>query len=176
MRELFLIVRDILRFKRGPQDLPYAPNLVAIVVIVASALGVLEGQVPRKAEVSVYAIVFGDLYWLLVTYLLLQVRQVPERFVQTTLAFFITDALFVLARIPADLILAGVAPNATELAPGQAWAALLMLGLVIWQLCVKAHVFRHALNIPLAGGFLVALSCVAAQIILITALFANPKV
>lgn len=175
MRELLLILRDILSFKRGPQDLPYAPNLTIVVVVAVVLVQIgINAFGDRPLMEIVPPIVVLNLFSIGVLYLLLHARQHNTRFMQTLLAQALTGVLFLIAMLPLFGLLGDVSPQTATtmtLRPGQALAVLLLLAAAIWKLCVEAHILRHALDVPFFAGILVTLLIGIANVIVLTALF-----
>ncbi len=173
MRELLLILRDILTFKRGPQDLPYAPNLtIAVVIAVVIIQTGINALGERPLTEIVPPIVVLNLFSIGVLYLLLHARQLNGRFAQTLLSQALTGLVFLLLMLPLLSLLGDVTPEAAmTLRPGQAFAMLLLLVAAIWKLCVEAHILRHALDVPFFAGVVITILIGLANVIVLTALF-----
>lgn len=173
MRELLLILRDILALKRGPQDLPYAPNLTAVVVAVAVAIQLGINAFSKRSLLEIAPpILVLNLFSIGVLYLLLHARQFNSRFVQTLLAQALTGIVFMLLMAPLVGMFGEITPQAPQtLRPGQALAVLLLLAAVIWKLCVEAHILRHALDVPFFVGVLITILIGVANVIVLGALF-----
>ncbi len=159
MRKLLLIVLDLCRLRRGPQDLPYAPTLLALLVVLGIGLdlgvGALSGEGGMAAG-AVPRVLVGTAFSLLLLYGLLRVRHFHNRFVQTALALLLTGIVFTLVLMPI-LLLSGPPPaSATGMSPLQVLTGWAMLGLVVWKLAVDAHILRHALELPFPAAFLLA--------------------
>ncbi|HJU38827.1 MAG TPA: hypothetical protein VJ724_04590 [Tahibacter sp.] len=173
MRELFLIVRDILTFKRGPQDLPYAPNLtvvaLALVIAVPIVVTLLDdgplGQTLSRLVVS-NGVPIG------LVYLLLHARGFNGRFMQTLLAQTLTSIAFLAVAAPLSWLLGDLtAESARVMRPDQALPALLLLAAAFWKFLVEAHILRHALDIPFFAGVLVTILIGIANFIVMVAIF-----
>lgn len=91
--------------------------------------------------------------------LLLQMRSLAARFNQTFMAVCLTGVILNLAAWPLYAVLAASqAPQALETQPaGGEMLALMFWALFAWSLAVSAHIYRHALNVRFAVGFLLAL-------------------
>lgn len=173
MRELLLILRDIFLFKRGPQDLPHAPNLAAVAVAVAI---VIELVVNTFADKSMTAMLPRVVVWHLVPigllYLLLHARSFNSRFVQTLLAQALTSCVVLALAAPLMFVLGDFNPQSPQvLRPGQALAGLLLLVIAIWKLGVLAHILRQALEVPFFAGVLITILVGVANVIVQAALF-----
>lgn len=173
MRELLLILRDILALKRGPQDLPYAPNLTAVVVVAGI---VFEFVASSFSDKSPSPLLLRIVVWHLVPiglfYLLLHARGFNSRFVQTVLARAMVGLFFLVLATPLVVVLADFNPQTTQLVrPGQMLAGLLFAAMAIWMLCIQAHILRHSLEVPFFVGVLIALLVSVANVIMQMALF-----
>ena len=149
-------IRDICLLRAGPQDLPYAPRLL-VVLLVAGAIVEAAFDLGRGAAVRlVIAANLGTLAALGVLSLLLRWRRKPERFVQTTLALLATSLLFEVAVLPL-LLVVGQPTDPKSVTGTQMIAGLVLFALVVWLAGIGANILRQALEIPLAGGVLVLL-------------------
>lgn len=159
MRDLILTLRDICLLRRGPQDLPYSPQLLVGVCAFSLGVQMAIAYVLGIPGNTFAAGIVGMAFNLGVLYLLLSLRRVGNRFVQTATALLLCALLFSLLTLPAALIVgtAGQPPTAQTLTPLQALLALISLPIVVWKLVVDAHVLRHALNLPFLGGLIVAI-------------------
>ena len=174
MRELLQILRDILTFKRGPQDLPYAPNLtlasVVAVLLIPLAVSVLFGDKPLSQTLP--RLIVTNAVPIGLMYLLLHARGFNSRFMQTLLAQTLTSIVFLALAAPLLWMLGDISPESTRLMrPEQALPGLLFLVAAIWKLCVEAHILRHSLDVPFFAGMLVTILIGIANVIVLAALF-----
>ncbi len=158
---------DICLLRAAPQDVPAAPVLLWLSLGAYLATGLLalapgEGAVRAGSMVAVDA---GTLLVLLAVSL--QLRGHPARFGQAATALLGTGTLFGVLLLPV-LALGGTGETAAGL------TFPLWLGLFLWGLVVTAHILRHALDLPIAGGTLVAVLYFAVSMMLIEALFPRP--
>jgi hypothetical protein len=165
----------ILLFRAGPQDFPHVPQLV--VPLPALAIG---------AYFALYAILLPPAMSLvlalasvgalaLVTNSLLSARRVANRFQQTFHALLATGTVLTLLSIPPMIALA---PALRQIAaspellqqPGAvqapALASLLVNLFNLWNLAVYGHIFRHAADVRLWSGMLIALFVVLSVLLL----------
>jgi hypothetical protein len=114
-------------------------------------------------------LVVSGIYFLAVSYLALYLRRRPARYWQTALALIGTGLIFSLLALPL-LVLVGPVDTANQAPwlPVVGWAVLLLFG---WQLLVAGHIWRHALDVPLPTGVLVALALFVAELLIQRALF-----
>ncbi len=156
MNDLLFIVRDLCQLKRGPQDLPYAPQwllglLIASVMldlVIAMVTGVNDGVFGRS--------LFSTGFALAVLYALLGMRNLPARFVQAAIALISCAMVFSLLLLPLVMASGKLPANPQELSPLQVLLAWLSFAVIVWKFAVDAHILRHALNIPFFAGMLIA--------------------
>jgi len=154
MAELIKLVWDVCCLRRGPQDLPHSPALLALLCVLwlaVQAVGAMLLGLDRDA-------VAGSLLPLVlnlgVLFLLLLVRNVPNRFVQTATALIGCGLLFLLLSVPIALLAGGQPLTPGQMTPLQILLGLVSLPLLIWKLMIDANIFRHSMNVP----FLVAIA------------------
>lgn len=165
-RALFSHFFRICRLQDGPQDLPAAVLLrntallsYLLLSIVTSALNMPLGQALIAAAVDVTLLIT-------LTSFLLSLRGLSARITQTLTALAGTSVILSLFSIPM-LIWLHMARS------GQGDAAipsLIMLALVIWNLLIIAHIFKHALSTLFAAGLLLAVGYFWLQLVILNAL------
>lgn len=141
---------DVALLRGGPQDIPYSPALLVVCAMVAAAV-----SYPAIADFSPGGRPGPQILLLLgfnaaFVYAALSLRGLAARFVQTATALFGTDALITAVALPV-FRLSGAPESQTPA------AVLAFIGLLLWNLAVVAHIFRHALSIATGAGVLVAL-------------------
>ncbi|WP_290651043.1 hypothetical protein [Aquisalimonas sp.] len=147
MMQLVHTLIRICLFQEGPQALPAAAGLLAALVALGwTASVLLLDQLVPEGMVAV-EVTLATGFALLFTWLALSLRGGTARFVQTASALFGTDLVVLLPAAPLLLATADGDSPALQLA---------LLILWLWSIAIKGHIFRHALNLPLAGGVLVA--------------------
>ena len=166
---------DLCRFRRGPQDLPYSVALARALVLADAGAGLLYLRVVGAGEGGVARLAVSLLIALLLPWVLLRSRGLGDRYVQTLSALVGTGVLFTLAYLPVAALAAdlpvpklGETPTREQLA-----VAWLTLALVAWKLTINGHVWRHALNWPLAAGVALAVGAFMLEIGLLRLLFAG---
>jgi hypothetical protein len=168
MASVILIVRDILLLRRGPQDLPHSTQVLTSVAALCVIVQISIALFVR--DVSLGAVLGGALLWLAFTLLtlnlLLALRGLRSRFVQSATALLSCTLVFTVLSTPIAL-LAGTPPPTPEQMTGvQMLLGAISLPLLVWKIVVDAHVFRHSLNLPFAGGLLIALLWIVAALLL----------
>jgi hypothetical protein len=163
MVEFLQLLRDILWLRRGPENMPYSPALLAGVCVADIALqwslvqflAIEDGSLPLSLIEIVIMLGF--------VYLILMTRGLQNRFVQAATALQCCSIVFTLLVVPALFVLSGNPKLATPLTPMQSLFALATLPVAIWKFVVDAHIFRHALSVTFARGLGVAAAWLALQ-------------
>lgn len=170
MRELFPIVRDLCLLRRGPQDLPYAPRLPLWLGLALVALQMLASGLHGGAGAGLAGGIASVLFLLGAVYLLLALRGQRARYVQTASALLGVLLAFSLLALPLAL---AMGPRLDMMHPTALQLVLVwpLLGIAVWQLCAIAHVLRHALEVPFAGGLLLALLLGIGNFVLVQSVF-----
>lgn len=163
MPPFFLLIRDICLLRRGPQDVPYSPILL---LAVASACVIVDIAVASARVISLGDALAGTLLGLAFTLgalnLLLTLRGLRHRFVQTATALLACALAFTMLNLPL-LLLAGNGPiTAATATPLQLLLSVVGLPLLVWQVIVEAHVLRHSLNVPMLTGVMIAILWIVA--------------
>ncbi len=173
MTELLLALRDIVWMRRGPQDLPYSPALLVTLVFanlaVQWALAIFSGA----EQVSITQVIVEEAALFSFLYLILMTRGFANRFVQTGTAFQGVTIFFTLLIAPIVIVMSGNPKLAQPLTPLQSLFALLTLPIIVWKFVIDAYIFRNALSVSAARGFLMALVWLAVQFVLNVALNAQ---
>ncbi len=145
-RALAELVGDLLRLRRGPQDVPYSPTLLLLALI---PYALLSSALAAFAMPASRALLYGPTEAALLAalvYASLAVRRRPARFVQTLTALVLVGVVFNALSLPL-----------TALARPENGLGLLILALVAWSFAVSVHILRLALDIPVPGSVLVNL-------------------
>lgn len=157
MHDLIVAWRDLCLLRIGPQDMPFAPPLLGILIVCNVVLAVLLGLVVGAAGTALLASLVSIAVSLGVLYALLSMRHIHARFVQAATAILAAALLFGLLSLPAQILLTPMPTDPTALTQLQLIALLGAAALGVWSLVVAAHIFRHALNWPFVAGLLVTL-------------------
>jgi hypothetical protein len=170
MTELLRALRDIVWMQRGPQDVPYSPAWLAMLLVANLAVQWGLAVFCGVEQISIMQAVVEEIALLAFLYLILMTRGFANRFVQTATAFQGIIIIFTLLLAPMVVVLSANPKLVEPLTPLQSLFALLTLPIVIWKFVIDAHVFRNALSTSLGRGFLMALVWLAAQFVLNAAL------
>lgn len=180
--QILAITFRLLGFRAGPQDFPYDPRLTKPLVLFAAAANLLVfiQVLPLPSALAMAAAMVGAMA--LVTRSMLRARAVPERFNQTFNALLATSGVLTAALVPlfVQLIpgLQKIAESPELLNDPEALRPLMPQGVVFlmnllnfWNFAVTAHIFRHAGNVSLWLGLIIAL--IAAFVTLFFVAFAG---
>ncbi len=156
---MFALARDLLLFRSAPQDLPYSPVLLALLIGLGLVVDALFLQLGGESPQALLALVASTTLRLLLLTMWFSRRGIAPRLVKTLSALWLADLAFRVLLLPPVLLLAGEVQTGSPAAPSLAaqMAALAMIGLAVWQLLVQGNILRHALEVPLALGTLAAL-------------------
>ena len=153
MKQIFNIFFDICLLRAGPQDVPYTRYLLFVLLGLHVLIGVLLGSLSYSIPT---AIAYGFTNMLILVVLLravLMIGKRPERFNQTLSAVAGTDVIIGIIAWPISSWM--ITARDTDAAIGV--PIMLWLLLIIWSLTIIAHILRHALSIPWAAGFALAI-------------------
>jgi len=163
MGQLLTLLWDICRLRRGPQDLPYSPQLLGI----ACALHLFSQQVIVRVlgveQETLGAGVLSLVFNLGVLYLLLNLRDKRSRFVQTALAIICCAMIFSILLVPIVLMFGTPPQSQAQVTPLHLPLAMAALLIVVWKLIVDGHILRHSLDVPLISGIGIAVLWVIAE-------------
>jgi len=161
MTDLIIRLAGLLLLRRGPQDLP--AGWPALLFTILAYLGVTAFNLGRgeghPAPVAVMMLAVG--LPLMLSWIVLKIRQRTERWTQTLTALFGSNALLSIVTLPFSLA-AGSDPN-TGL-------ALVLLTSFFWSFAVDAHIWRHALEISFAAALVVTMMLFVISLFVITSL------
>lgn len=145
-RALAGLLGGLLRLRSGPQDMPYSPTLLVLLLVPYAALGsVLALAALPAARALWYGPAESALLAVLV-YGVLALRGHPGRFVQTLSALALVGGFFNALSVPL-----------TALAQPGNGIGLLILVVLLWSFVVSVHVLRQALEVPVPAAVLVNL-------------------
>jgi hypothetical protein len=165
---------DLCRFRRGPEDMPYAPWLLVALLVASGALQLGFNLHDRLKPALVAAAPVGGLAMIGVVFLLLRGRGMTERFVQTATALTAVNLLF---DIPIKLLTLLLPMQVLEaywtssgaklpaLTGVQTFVMMAVAALGVWQLCVWIGTLRRSLGLTLAAGVLVFLLLVFVNLV-----------
>ena len=154
MQALLKVFWDIALWRRGPRDLPPSRALLAIVALLYVVTSAIQSLLIDGPGLAVARGVADVAFTVAVFWLCLAVTRRRHRLLQTLTAVLGTGTLLALPMIGLFLAADALGPDG----PLAAALKLLLLPLLIWDLCVLAHIARLALEAPLIAGVAVATS------------------
>ncbi|MGQ0619184.1 MAG: hypothetical protein ACT4QA_04560 [Panacagrimonas sp.] len=165
-RTVLIATFNLLLFRIGPQDFPYDPRLTGVLAPTAALVQYAVSMLwvpPGLAAASALAMIMG---LAVATHMLLRVRHVETRFMQTYHSLLAVSSLLTLATW---LPISELAPEMMKISPNAAvtgtdpnvqlpgGSLFLMFILITWNFIANANIFRHAANLTAGAGLLVAL-------------------
>jgi len=167
MTRLLTDLIDIIRLRKGPQDLPASWLLVVLAIALNIALAIIlsqqvQGEAPAEAS-GLRSTLADSAFQILLVSVIMNIRNVFNRLLQTLLAMSATGLLLA---IPLLLLLPSAAQPTSN--PMEALAALGVLAIFIWSFAVDGHIFRHALSVTMSTGVALAIALFLIRSIAIT--------
>ncbi len=144
---------DICRFRLKPQDLPYSPRFLQVLLATYTFFNILLAWIMQPLHIALFSAVLQSILLVGLIWGLLRLTNYPARLNQTLIALLGTGTLFSIFNLPVGVWIA--LSKDGEMAP--ALPVLLLLFLVGWNFSVYAHIFRHTLSTSFFWGFMVAL-------------------
>jgi hypothetical protein len=166
---LLPLFRDLLFLRRGPQDLPHSPTLMAL--LIAATLALYAALAQFFADVGLPRTAYSLLLQLALTWLALRVAEKPARFVQTASALLGAGIVLTLLVVPVLFGVGELPPAGQQFTPAQASWALVGLVFHVWDLVITGSILRHALDLKLRFGVLVAVVFYAIDMVSSSILF-----
>ncbi|MCP4283322.1 MAG: hypothetical protein GY792_02545 [Gammaproteobacteria bacterium] len=154
MGRLLNVFVDICLLRTGPQDLPGS----AFLVLLTATLSLLTGTIVivetfGSLANALTAQLLDILLLLGLLRLLLQAKGKSARFMQTASALFGSGVLINLVTMPLQLVASGDSSGSTA----NDLIGLFYLVFIIWAIVIVGHIIRHALEIRMVSGIVIAL-------------------
>jgi hypothetical protein len=140
--------------KSAPQDLPYSPQFAVQMAIVYIFSGLVVLQSTLSPDDMLGGLLLGFFVQLVFTYLVLRALNRSARFVQTISAMLVVSILFNLLSWPVFIVVA----DATATEGLKATMSLMFLLIISWEVLVKAHIYRHALEMKMLSALALSFS------------------
>lgn len=169
LARLAILVRDICQLRRGPEEIPYSPRLLVVLIGASLAIDVLSERVLGGHDALARSLVSTTLV-LALCWVALAVRGLVNRYVQTASALVACGIVFSLLVLPLAM-LAGPMPSDASLTPLQTLIVWATFAVFVWSVLVDAHIIRRALDAPFGLGVALALAWTIADWALGHALF-----
>ena len=145
-------ILSLLTLKSMPQDLPYSPQLMMRLLLAYILSGIVVLQTTLNPDDLYGGLLLGLLVQYVFIYLVLKALDKSARFVQTFCAILGISVLFNLLSWPVFFVLSDEATLETT----KSLVSLVFLLMISWEVLVKAHIFKHALEMRMFSA--VALS------------------
>ena len=144
----------LLFLKSRPQDLPYSPQLSVRLAMFYVLSGVVVLQTTLAPDDMFAGILLGLLVQYVFTYAVLMALDKSVRFSQTFCALIGVSLLFNLLSWPVFAVLS----DETSQDAIKSSMSLFFLLLISWEVLVKAHIFKHAMELKMFGALALSLS------------------
>ncbi|MEO7323389.1 MAG: hypothetical protein ABIW82_01020 [Dokdonella sp.] len=161
-RGLSRIVLDLCRLRGDPQDFPYSPNLLALLVGAGTALDTLVGGVLGEADNTLVRSLLSTLLVLAFCWVALAMRGLRNRYMQTACALLACSVALSLLQLPIALLAGPPPTTVADMSALQAMLGWITLALLLWQVSVNAHIMRHALDASFGLAFALVFSWLVA--------------
>jgi len=149
---------DILRLRKGPQDLPPSWGFTILLLAIYLGFGIFSGQTLGDESPASTSLALAALQFIAVA-VMLYIRKFSERLPQTLSA--LAGAGIILGLVSFVLLVQA------DPARQQPILALAWFTIFFWSLVVDGHIYRHALAITLQQGILVAVLLLAASYLMV---------
>src|SRR5688500_14465788 len=100
MKALLDLLRDLMLFRRGPQDLPFSPALLAAACVIGFALDAFVAGRFQQMQDAVPRVAFSLAALLALPWIALKLAKLDARYAQTATALVATSAMFTLLTLP----------------------------------------------------------------------------
>jgi hypothetical protein len=171
MKELIRLFMQIALLRRGPQDVPASPLLLALTVAGYFAINFAVSAVLPPVPGSWLAQLVLDVVFMFVWYvLLMKLAHKPERFLQTTTAVYGYQAVL-------SPLLVSIGWLMRRFAQDSVWQfpiTLISLALLIWVIAANSHIVKAALEWSMPPSVALVILQTLAGNLLVLALFQSP--
>ncbi len=144
----------LLILKSTPQDLPYSPRLMMQLVVFYVLSGIVVLQTTLGPDEMIAGILLGLLVQYVFTYTVLAALNKNARFMQTFCALIGASLIFNIISWPVFSVLSDEA----ALDALKSSMSLIFLLLISWEVLIKAHIFKHALEIKMFSALALSFS------------------
>ena len=158
---------SLLILKSAPQDLPYSPRLVVQLAFAYILSGIAVLQTTLNPDDVLSGLLLGLLIQYVFAYSVLRALDKSARFIQTFCAILGVGVLFNLLSWPVFAVLSDEASQDAI----KSSMSLIFLLILSWEVLVKAHIFRHALEMRMFSALALSFSLFFISIALSQLLF-----
>lgn len=140
--------------KSAPQDLPYSPQLTMQLAIAYILSGIVVLRTTLNPDDMLAGIILGFIVQYGFTYFVLRALNRAARFMQTFCAILGAGLFFNLVSWPIFSVLTDEAISEAL----KSSVSLAFLLVISWEVLVKAHIFRHALQVKMVSALALSFS------------------
>lgn len=144
----------LLVLKSAPQNLPYSLSFALRLTVAYIITGIVVLQTTVNPDYLLAGMVLGLVVQYLFTYTVLAALAKNERFLQTFCAIIGIGVLFNLLSWPVLSVLADESAQESS----KSTMSLMFLLLISWEVLVKAHIFKHALELKMFAALALSFS------------------
>jgi len=169
MAALWVLFWQLVRLRRGPEDIPYSVGLLALVITLdffASVGGQLLAA-PGRLQTAIGLTLLALTAEALVLFGLLRFKRLEARFVQALTGIVGVGLLLGLLAMPLTLLSHAVGPKS----PVIGLVVVAQMLIVGWNLALRGFIYHRALNIGMLQGNMLSLALFMATVFLSVKLF-----
>ncbi len=166
---VFYKLLALLALKATPQDFPHSQRLTVHFAIAYVFSGIVVLQTTMEPTDLLGGLVFGLFVQFAFTYLILRSLNRSARFLQTIFAIIGAGVLFNLISWPLLSVLADESSSESL----RSSMSLLFLMLISWEVLIKAHIFKHALDLKMYSALALSFSLFFISVMLSQLLFST---
>lgn len=130
---------DIALLRQPPYRLPASHFLLGVALLAHWGMGIALGLFSVPVQEAAASAIVGTLVMVAIVQGFLATRGLSRRFVQTASALAGAELIVAIAAVPVAYLF--------HMGGGAAVAGLLSIVLLLWNIAIAAHVFRHALDL-----------------------------
>jgi hypothetical protein len=165
------LVRDLCQLRRGPEDMPHSPSLLAVLVAASVAIDVATSAAFSGDDNALARSLVSTALVLALAWAALRVRKLDNRYVQTASSLVACGIVFSLLVLPLGWLVHPMPTVASALTPLHIAVGWAVLALFVWNLVVFAHILRRAIDAPFGLAFAIVIAWAVADWALSHALF-----
>lgn len=154
---LLLAFFDICRLQKRPQDIPESKNLLTLCLVFYGLLSVGLVMLSEPPDRAVLAGLLDVILIMAFTLALLQIRSKVGRWIQTVTALTGTGIVLSLIALPIYVLLSFSGGSEASSNPIYGFGLLILAGLAFWNVVIMAHILRHALDVNMLWGIILAI-------------------
>ena len=172
MKPLIVLFWQVCRFQKGPQDVPYSPALLGVLLLAVAALGAASvmwlDQTYQQPKIA--GMVVALLAWMGMVAGLLRFKGLSSRFVQAMSACLGTDLIMTALAMPVQYLLVQNPPVEGSLSLPLVAIQVLM----VWDLLVKGRIYSASMQLGRFQGNLLSI-CIWITVLSLTYVFLPPE-